>query len=391
MKRLALLLALGGCDAVFGLDTPKLHDAGGGGSDSGSADCSSMVGLYGKNGNAGWFQYCAVPGVRTFSNTTLIDTDDTSGMTCAGHEPFACLIESGTITLNGLVTVTGTRPLILAASTVIDINGILDVSSSPAGNGPAANPQLCSQNGTGATGMAGIGGGGGGGAGGSWSSMGGNGGRSGGRGLGVVGGGAAMPSDSPTMLRGGCAGASGGVATGGSGGGRGGSGGGAVYLMSPQIVLDATSQIESVGMFGTGGVSGGAATGSGGGAGGGTGGLIVFDTEMLQLPPSGGLVFANGGGAGAGGDAMTNGMTGMRSNAPGMAGTGGLATVAGGGVGGTGALGIAAAGTGGDGGGSTEHAGGGGGGGGQGFILLFTMGDAPNPTDTRFSPPFIIE
>jgi hypothetical protein len=387
MKRLALLFALGGCDAVFGLDTPKLRDAGAGGdSGSGSADCSTKVGAYGNNGNAGWFQYCPVPGVKTFSDITTINTD--APATCADHETFACLIESGTITLNGVVTVTGSRPLILAASTEIDINGVLDVSSSATGNGPAADPQVCSQTGTGATGASGIGGGGG--AGGSWRSMGGDGGRGGTGGLGVVGGTAAMPSDQPTMLRGGCAGASGGDATGGSTGGQGGPGGGAVYLMSPQIVLDAASQVEAVGMFGTGGKSGGGATGSGGGAGGGTGGLIVFDTATLKLPSTGGFVFANGGGGGAGGDPSSNGMDGMRSSGASTAGMGGLAGISGGGIGGTGALGTASAGIGGNG-ATSAHAGGGGGGGGQGFILLFTMNAVPSPTDMRYSPPFILE
>jgi hypothetical protein len=385
MKRLALLLALGGCDAVFGLDTPKIHD-GGGSDGSGSADCSTKFGSFGKNGNAGWFQYCAVPGVVTFSGTTAINTDE-PGM-CASHETFACLIEGGTITLNGVITVSGTRPLILAASTEIDINGILDVSSSQAANGPGADPLTCPITGTGGTGASGFGGGGG--AGGSWSSSGGNGGRGGGGPFAVDGGAAVGPSNAPTTLLGGCAGGSGGPSTSGSGGGRGGAGGGAVYLMSPQIVLDAASLIESVGMFGTGGVSGGMATGSGGGAGGGTGGLIVFDTAALMLPSVGGLVFANGGGGGAGGDATANGMAGMRSIGPTMAGSGGKSSASnGGGVGGAGALGTAPAGMGSD--GTVSLAGGGGGGGGEGFILLFSTKNGPDPTDVRYSPPFVVE
>jgi hypothetical protein len=384
MNRLALLFALCGCDAVFGLDTPKTHDAGEG-SDSG--DCPGKVGSYGKNGNAGWFQYCPVAGDVMIIGPTSIKTDDIA--MCAAHEMAACLIEGATVTLTGIVTVTGNRPLIIAASTELEIAGTLDVSSSPGGNGPGANSLLCSDAGPGTTAQSGFGGGGG--AGGSWHSMGGDGGVGGGVAP-AAGGHAATPNDPPAGLRGGCHGADGGRASGGGDAGTGGAGGGAVYLTSPHVVVDATSQIKSVGMFGNGGVSGGIAgtKGSGGGGGGGTGGLIVFDAATLTLPSAGGLIFANGGGGGAGGDPTADGMPGMQSTDPLMAGGGGLSGTGGSGTGGTGAVGGSDAGMGNFGGAGTAHAGGGAGGGGQGVILLFSIN--PGPTDDpRYSPPFIIE
>jgi len=63
--------------------------------------------------------------------------------TCAG-QPDVCLIEADTIAVSANVRVTGTRPLVLVATTSIDIAATLDVASHGLSQpGPGAGSTPC--------------------------------------------------------------------------------------------------------------------------------------------------------------------------------------------------------------------------------------------------------
>ena len=382
MKRLALVLALGGCDAVFGLDTPKLHD-GGGSADAG-IECPGAEGWQVRQATerrmVGVLRDALAPS-RCPASSIPTPIRGARAMRAA-----VCLIEGDTIGVTATVTAGGSKPLVLAAATAIDVGAILDVSSTQAATGPAANFANCQVSTAGGASSTGGGGGGGG----SWSTQGGGGGVGGGlAGNNGAGGEAGKTFDAPIALRGGCSGADGGAATGGGGGGTKGNSGGAVYLTSPLITLESNAAIISGGLGGRGGVTGGASNGGGGGGGGGTGGLIVLDTGSLVVSLDGN-------------DlrewrwrrrrrrSWRLGISGSISDAPGDAAGPGSGTMPGGGTGGTGAIhaddatyGSKAT--------PASSAGAGGGGGGQGFILLFSMNRGPASDDARVSPPVIIE
>jgi hypothetical protein len=369
MKGVMLLLALGGCDAVFGLDAPKLHDASGGG----GADAScAKIGKYGEGG-AGWFLTC----VPADTDDVVLDLPivDTSIDARCGDDPMQCTIVARTLTIPSDVQVVGNRPLVLVAAVSITIDAVLDVSSSrdPAGQvpGPGAGEVVACMDIP--SGESSTTGGGAGGAGASWQTQGGDGGS--GK-TGVI----TSPLSAtlhPSTLRAGCQGGTSGTAKN-IGATVGGFGGGAIYLAAPVITLGTGGAIEARGNGGDGG--GGLVMGSGGG-GGGAGGLIVLDTMSFALPIGSGALNANGGGGGGGGGGGSSGGAGLQSLAPALPGSGGSA--AGGATGGIGGADNADGQPGTD---ASAADGGGGGGGGEGFILLFSAGTTHAPDPLRISP-----
>ena len=226
--------------------------------------------------------------------TRVFDTvTDCTGVASVqtSHAIQACVIAAKTITISGVVTVHGARPLVLLATGTLTVaaGGTLDASSNHAGDGPNAGATACNPGGPGGN----FAGGGGGGAGGSFGTQGGDGGSSG---L-ADNGGTAVVLTAATTLRGGCSGAKGGDGNANNHGGAGGHAGGAVYLIGGVAIHIAGKVYAS----GAGGV-GGDATAGGGGA--GTGGLIGFDAPSVAISSATVVqpeVIANGGAGGGGG------------------------------------------------------------------------------------------
>ena len=268
----------------------------------------------------------------------------------------------------------GTKPLIVASWSTIDVTGLIDVGSSSlekgAGSGSntsCAAPQAGAPNG----------GGGGGSGGGGFAGMGGNGGRGGGGNGGAGAAAIAMP-----LLAAGCPGAKGGGGNTVTNGGEGGFGGGAIQLTARlSIAIGGTVTAAGAGGGGT-ARDDGLGGGDGGGGGAGTGGMIGLESPSVVLKASA-ILAANGGGGGAG-----------AQNNAGNPGSNGLAsaTAAPGGVpsdGGRGGNGSASAVVGGLAGQNVGAGGGGGGGGAAGFIVVVKM---PPMVDAAAvtSPPFVV-
>jgi len=211
-------------------------------------------------------------GGLTFSAATTINTD--TDTRCAALLPIGetdvCAIAADHIKVDATVKATGSRPLVLVATTTITVSGNLDGASDNASPGPNSDPAICAA-GTNALGN-------GGGYGGSFGGIGGTGGG--------VGGGTPAPSVTTIdKLRGGCASGIGG------GNVHAVKGGGAVYLI-------AVGSITVTGTINASGDSGEAGSGTAqGGSGGASGGMIGFDAPLVTVTSTG-QVFANGGGAG---------------------------------------------------------------------------------------------
>lgn len=279
-------------------------------------------------------------GARTVD--AAINTDTSNLCDTDARNSAWCVIAGSTISVQGTVLVTGSKPLVLLATQSIDVTGTLDAASHRGGTtGPAANAAGCNA-GT----PAGTSGGG---AGGSFGARGGAGGGTAGS---ATNGGVSGNAITPTVAHGGCAGQNG---NGGSAGVAG-AGGGAVYLIAESTITIA-GVINASGAGGTNGVMS-----ASGGGGGGSGGLIGLDAPTVT---NNGLIFANGGGGGEGSGQTTAGAPGGDPVA-GAGGTGGGNLSTNGGNGGAGQGGATA--TPGDGGNGTATGGGGGGGGGVGVI-----------------------
>jgi hypothetical protein len=336
------LVATTGCSSVFGLGDPQPAPP-----DAPGASCT-----------VAGFDLCAHQqpnGPIAFNADTVIDTTlDCNVVVFDPTGGSVCVIYATDITVGATVRAQGKRPLALAATGTIVVDGTVDVSSNTAkGLGGGANDAQCML-------KRDAGNRSGGGAGGSFAGKGGDG------GTGTVdpntSGLASDPIQLPDRLRGGCAG--------GFGGSVGGSGGGGVALVaSTSITIAVTGKILANG--GGGNYGGGQIIGLGslGASGGGSGGLVRIAAASISVK---GTVTANGGGGGEGADSATNEMS------QGMAGADGTTTT-------TAALGGAGGGNGGDGGGGTggmtpsggngasptgASLGGGGGGGGIGFVVL---------------------
>jgi hypothetical protein len=358
------IVLLGGCS--FSIVGEALDAAG---DDVRRDDASTCVGT-------GLVRVCltAPPPATLILDTQLLDTDAAS--TCTQIEPQLtgrdlCVIAATNISVTGVVTTTGSRPLVLAAlgSIRIEGTGIIDVSSTGtrvgAGAGDASCDLLVHRAGTGE----GDSGGGGGGAGGGFGTLGGGGGRGDDNDnqpptphKGIAGT-AGVVQPNPTTLRGGCRGGSGGgganniLAVGPSGGDP----GGAVSLIARGTIVITGNVFSS----GGGGRARSGSTGfMDGGAGGGSGGMIAIDAPMIEIT---GIVAANGG-AGSGGGDINGGVPGPPGSTTGWntRALGGDGDPCCGARGGDGTGGAFATPTG----GGIDISGGGGGGGGAGVVWI---------------------
>lgn len=290
-----------------------------------------------------------------------------------------CLIAARTVAVASTARLTGIgpNPLLLVATQTMTIDGTIDVASRLGAPQPGAgaDPTCASSAGNNATQIDGAGGGG---AGGSFGTKGGNGGTGRTPNQATPGGGAPA-AQTPTTLRGGCAGGRGGTADGGGGDGVGGAGGGAVYLIAGSS-LTISGAINASGSGGAQGTDGQFA--SGGAGGGGSGGLIGLDAPSITVT---GQVFANGGGGGGGGgdEPTRNGQPGSTPTTALTAAAGGPGGTGGGGRGGDGSVLAGAGATANN--GTNPYCAGGGGGGGAGIIRVY--GVAPSSLGGSISPP----
>ena len=285
---------------------------------------------------------------RVVASNMTIDTSAGCEATTMDTAAGICVIAATAIEISAGATLraTGSRPLVLLATTSITVAGTLDAASHRGGTaGPGADPSAC-RLGIAPTVASGSGGGG---YGGTFGTVGGDGGDSVGRG---ARGSAPTTVDAPASLRGGCPGSAGASLHPGAGG----AGGGAIELMAPSIRVSGT--LNASGAGGQPGID----TDSGGG-GGGSGGMIVFDGPMLALP---GMVMAQGGGGGGGSGNTGSGTPGADPPQAGVAAMPGIGFHGESGTGGNGGTGATTA----DG-GDAEAGGqiGGGGGGGAAGIL----------------------
>ena len=296
------------------------------------------------------------PPPQTVTVPTTINTDTYSGcipLSQGVNVPAVCAIYAANINITAATTAIGSRPLMLAATTRIDITSSLDVSSKRANNvrGAGANDPACAVYEPAS------------------GNRGGPGGSHGGRG--GDGGGGPMAAPKITTLSrvlGGCPGGS-------SQANGGGFGGGALMLVAGMEISVSGRVIAS----GAGGNAGG-----GGGAGGGSGGFIGFDAQTVRVM---GNAVANGGSGGGSAGAATGGGDGEDGSQD-------TSVVSGGGGGGGGGVsgGDSSGGSTLDGeGGSTSLVsgvlGGSGGGGGAGTILV--IGSAPQAGGT-YSPAYTV-
>lgn len=264
-----------GSDA--GVDEPDAGDA-----DAAAFDCTQF--------STKLFAGCDIPepgaAIELTSDATYnTDTGTLDGVAVPSADlPAGKLISIQALTIASGVTlrVIGTKPLIIASWSTIDVAGVIDASSTATELGAGANPAGCSTHAAVAGDTEQNGGGGGGG--GSMLAVGGRGGNGDDSNGGVGGTAVAAPS-----LSGGCAGAAGG--TGRQAGGAGGAGGGAV-------ALTALTSITIGGKINVGGAGGAGAAGeNGGGGGGGSGGMITVESAAVSVT---GTLAANGGGGGGG-------------------------------------------------------------------------------------------
>jgi hypothetical protein len=358
VTRASVLIVLAACsfhtnNSTVTSDAPRPHDA---------RTIDSPPDVYDPGCFGSGAFYVCLSGVPSGTITLPSTLDTTQCMPAGGQTAMVgatpvCAIAADIITVDSC-GVTGGLPLVLVATSDININTSLDASSSIGNVGPGASFTGC------ATTLGGAGGAtGGGGAGGSFGSMGANGGTGGG----TPGGTAAPAAQSPVdTLRAGCPGGAGG----GGGPADGGPGGGAVYLIA-RGSINVNGVITVSGAGGVGGHSS-----KGGGGGGGSGGMIVVHAGQLQIN-SGGQVFANGGGGGGGANQI-DGANGANATQLGTAAPGGPDQSAGTCAGGDGAFQTSPA-------TNVDGAnGGGGGGGGVGVIRVLAGGTIP---PGQVSPP----
>jgi hypothetical protein len=307
--------------------------------------------------------------------------------------PDAALLSVDNLQIDGgvEVDVVGPKPLMIAAWSMMAIDGTIDAGSHTATPrfGAGANPAAC------VDGHATVGqdavatGGSGGGGGGAFHGNGGHG-STGDSPPGPLGGpGGTGLGSAPAVVRGGCPGAASGAA--GSGAqapstpttvSPGGAGGGGLYLAARMdLHVHSTGKITSGGGAGVGAPQGSACGGGGGGA----GGMLAFDARgTAELA---GIVAANGGGGGGSGPFANFGNTGTDGLIGNTAAPGGIArTTQGQTCGVAGAAGSFATSLNGSDTTANDACGGGGGGGAAGFVLVWS----PALTKTgTISPPEI--
>jgi hypothetical protein len=249
----------------------------------------------------------SIPAGLLDTDTSALCADDQPADWLTAGQPASCFVIATQITSsgNGAIVVTGSRPLVLFATTSINLSNNLDAASHRGGSaGPGASPRepQCApaQNGRNSSGS-----GGGGGAGASFLSRGGNGG-SGGTGQTLVAGGVgAAASPPPTRLQGGCKGGNGGRGEAqGNNAGAGGQGGGAVYLVAG-TTIDLRGRVINV--SGAGAAAKKQVADSAGGGGGGSGGMIKLHAPTITTNASTRLIAHGGGGSSGASDAKVAG------------------------------------------------------------------------------------
>jgi hypothetical protein len=279
---IAITVLLAGCDLIFSVDHIDRVDASIARDVTPDATCLG-VGLLNLCAEGG-----GQVGITTAINTTI---DGRCRKVPQDNGPPLCVIDGERIAVSEYVQVTGESPLVLLATSTIEITAQLDVSSRATRIGAAA--QLGCASGVGTNGSAGGGGGGGG----TYGFIGGGG------GAGQLGMFTTSPGGSPSpvlpqvAIYGGCAGGAGGIVTGTRA--AGGAGGGAVYMIARDRIF-----VSSTGSINASGAGGRGAPIRGGGGGGGAGGFIALDAPMIMID---GAVFARGGGGGGGGGTTTAG------------------------------------------------------------------------------------
>ncbi|MBA3453726.1 MAG: hypothetical protein H0T42_11595 [Deltaproteobacteria bacterium] len=314
-------------------------------------------------------------GAITIEGPLDTDADIRCVVVPATNGPTACAIVGDTITVPAAgAKLTGSRPLLLLATTSITITGPLDASSTIAttprtGPGASTNPADCGQ-----PQPSGGQDGGGGGAGGTFTTKGGD----GGNGAGNQSGDGAIATNPITtlVLHAGCRGTAGARQNNGAGG----DGGGVIYLVAGMSITIA-NRVTANGAAGS-----GATTGEAGGGGGGSGGMIVFEAPTVTLMGAG-EVSANGGGGGEG-TIDTTGRKGNESTVWNVAASGGNGGSNGGGGGGDGSV-AASGGTNAVNGATVGAGDGGGGGGGGGAGLIWLQGSLAGTQPPPISPPAI--
>jgi hypothetical protein len=347
MRCFAIVLLASGCQSLFGLDDSKPRG------DGGDGPC------YGTD-----IQVCleATP-TDPVSLTQAIYTGNQAGegasATCVPYTGrdagLYCVIAGSSVSVDAVVSVTGSRPVVIVADQTIQIGGTLDAAAHQGhSSGPGADLAMCPA-GT-------IPGREGGGTGGSMGEGGGVGGT-GGAGNTDLGGGM-CPTPDVTAFRAGCTGQNGGNSDAATG--LGGGGGGAAYLIAGTSITVA----GTVDVSGGGGTGGRCATCDDtgyafGGGGGGSGGMLVLESPEVDVT---GHVFADGGGGGEGASQSTNGQPGADPGglSPALGGNNDKLDFHGGGGGSGGHIGVAP--TIGD--NATSAGAGGGGGGGVGVIRV---------------------
>ncbi len=374
--RWLLVTTLGACsfsggapvaiDAAPGIDTTILVDA------PPPIDAPPGVTCYGSS----WWQVCPtspIPSGMLMVGAT-IDTDGVGCAVLAGpNATTVCAIASESIKVAGLTAVTGSRPLVLLATTgVLQIagGGTIDVASHRNGlRGAGSDDPACTAGTAAATaGAAGYGG--------SFGGKGGDGGSS----TVVVGGTAGPAATAIAAIRGGCAGSTG-LPNTADNSGHG--GGGVVLISTSEAKID--GKINASGS----GANGGNAV-NGGGGGGGSGGLIVIDAPLFS-GGGGARIFANGGGGSEGeGNDGTNDKAGNFGDDPTenlMQAQGGSQSTATAGNGGNGGYGLALAGANGGFGLAVAALLAGGGGGGGGSVGMFVVHATTKTFGGLASPP----
>jgi hypothetical protein len=346
-----ILVLAAGCADVAGIGNPSI-----------AADAASVPCI------VGGVDLCLFARPQTTLDVdvdmTIDKTTDCNLVIYEPPSPSVCVIYANEINIGATVTAFGSRALVLAATSSIEVSGTVDVSAyRDKNNRPAAaDAQECAFTTAGSYG---------GGAGGSFAGKGGDGGS------GVMGTGnqnmpaqAASSTALPSRVRGGCPGSY----------GRAHSGGGVWLAAGDTIRLTSTGRVLANG-------AGGSSTFDigGGSQGGGSGGMVRLAAPHVVIA---GLVAANGGGGAEGIDANSSdgsggdGADGTIGSTRASGGSGASAKAGDGGAGGAGSSLDGLNGTNATG---TEAATGGAGGGGAGFIHLVSE-DIQN-TGTTSPPP----
>jgi len=348
------------CDRGFCLAATDAGEPDAEAADAATFDCTPLT--------TRWFTGCDLPApgeaitVTSGVSTYNTDTGQLQGAAVpstdiAGNHVLS--VDSLTIASGATLRVIGSKPLIIASWSTVEIAGTIDVSSKDGDLGAGANPGDCSTHAAtvGQNNDDGSGGGGGG----SMAAVGGRGGN-GDRGVDGSAGGVGGTAIPPPLLLGGCAGAAGG--DGPQAGGKGGAGGGAIGIA-------ALTSISVTGTLHAGGAGGRGSVGNnGGGGGGGAGGMIVLESALVSAA---GTLAVNGG-AGGSGSTNNNNSAGAPGQDAQITATRAIGGVGGGG--GNGGLGGAGATLVGTQGGDDSTDAGGGGGGSAGFVVVAST----NPT-----------